>query len=424
MVRLLILLAGSLFAAAAGASGGERHQWAVDVDFGAVTSSSGFEPWTEGGFGKLRFDDNDFGVTRVLAEYRGRLTPTLWARISADYVDDASPGVGLTEAYLQWRPIPDSPLRQQWRLGAFYPPFSRENGGPGWSSPFLLSFSAINTWLGEEIRPVGIEWSARRPLGPRSSPHELGVFAAAFYGNDPAATLLFWRGWAIHDRQTRVGDDLPLPPAPIWQDGEIVDFREQSVEPIAEIDHRPGYYAGLEWRYARQAMLSVGYYDNRSDPEAFANGQWGWDTAFWNVAGQLELPWDVGIVAQWMSGETYWLSGALPNGSRTPGTELVCDEFDSKFLLVTKRLADAHRLTLRYDEFDYSRAPDKSFDSGHAWTVGYRYDPGGRVALVLEWLAIDSARDLWTDFYAAPGRMSERQLRGEIVLRLGPRRFD
>jgi hypothetical protein len=107
----------------------------------------------------------------------------------------------LSEAFIDWRPIPTSSNQQQVRFGAFYPPFSLENTDLGWSSPFTYSYSAINTWLGEEVRPIGAEWSLRRRLGFAGSPHELRVFASAFYGNDPAGTFLFWRGWSLHDRQ-------------------------------------------------------------------------------------------------------------------------------------------------------------------------------------------------------------------------------
>src|SRR5690606_3435751 len=100
------------------------------------------------------------------------------------------------------------------------------------------------------------------------SPHELRAFAAAFMGNDPAGTLLFWRGWSLHDRQTRLDDRLAAPPKPIWVDGVIVGSRPQHVEPFEEIDDEPGAYAGLEWRYARRVLVQAARYDNRSDPHA------------------------------------------------------------------------------------------------------------------------------------------------------------
>ena len=219
--------------------------------------------WTDGGFGKLRYVDDGFEAFRLFGEYHGRISPTLRARVVADYVDDASSGLDLTEAVIDWRPIPRSRNQQQVRFGAFYPSFSLENGDRGWQSPFTYSYSAINTWLGEEIRPIGAEWSLRRRLEGVHSAHELRAFAAGFYGNDPAGTLLFWRGWSLHDRQTRLNDELEIPPMPFTT-------RPQRLSPFMETDHRPGVYAGVEWRYARRALVQFARYDNRADPWSFS----------------------------------------------------------------------------------------------------------------------------------------------------------
>jgi hypothetical protein len=321
-----------------GADFGERHTWTIDVDLGYPATSSDLGPWTTGELGKLRFDDADgLGGHRVMADYRGHMTQTLWVRAVLGYVDDASPGIDLTEAYMDWRPLPKSANHHQVRVGAFYPPLSFENGDAGWASPFTISFSAINTWLGEEIRPLGIEWSLRRRLGFAGSPHEVRTFAAAFYGNDPAGTLLFWRGWALHDRQTRFNDRLEIPPVPVFgPGGVIIDLQSQTLEPFEEIDDEPGLYAGVEWRLARRALLQLASYDNRADPWSFRDGQWGWRTKFGQLAAQIDLPGGVGLVSQWMTGKAYWLIATTPTGLTTPATRLVRENFESRFVLLTK----------------------------------------------------------------------------------------
>ena len=198
MGTLLTRLALTFFAVCAALparADGDRHQLRLEFDAGFVRASSELDSWPSGGLGKLRFAENDdgFGASRFFAEYHGRITPTLVGTATMDYVDDASAGLGLTEAYLEWRPIPTSRNQHQVKLGAFYPPLSLENGGHGWHSPFTYSYSAINSWLGEEIRPVGAEWSLRRRLGFAGSPHELRAFAAGFYGGDPAPRLWIQR---------------------------------------------------------------------------------------------------------------------------------------------------------------------------------------------------------------------------------------
>ena len=404
---------------------GSRHEWSFEVEAGYGGASSIYDAWTDGGLGKLRYDEDDQGfiANRVFAHYRGYLTPVLWANVVMDYVNDGSGGLGVSEAYLEWHPVPRSQNRNRWKLGAFYPPLSLENTEAGWSSPYSISYSAVNTWLGEEIKPFALEWSLSRPVGYSGSPHEFGAFAAAFYGNDAAGALLFWRGWSLHDRQTRLNDRLRVPQSPVWDGGgDIVGFRDQYVEPFDEIDHEPGYYAGVEWKYARQALVQLSHYDNRADPEAFSDGQWGWRTTFSQAAFQVSLPWRLGVIGQWMRGETDWLVGVAPNGLIPSFATLERDAFESAYLLLTHALDDAHRLSIRYDKFDIIREespPALRSDHGDAWTLAYRYERLPRFVVAVEWMQIDSTRDLWSAFYGSPPQATERQLRARITLKLG-----
>jgi hypothetical protein len=407
------LLAAALAAGQAWAQS-DRHQFYVDASAGYVSSSTDLGPWTEGALGKLRHVDDGVTAFRLFGEYHGRITPTLRTRIVADYVEDASGGLDLTEAVLDWRPVPRSRNQQQWRFGAFYPAFSLENGDRGWQSPFTYSYSAINTWIGEEIRPFGAEWSLRRRLEGFRSAHELKAFAAAFYGNDPAGTLLFWRGWSLHDRQSRLNDELEIPPRPNTT-------RPQQLVPFMETDHRPGFYGGLEWRYGRRALMQIARYDNRTDPYSFRDGQWGWGTDFNHVAVQVGLPADFGVIFQWMDGTTEWLTAALPNGTRLPMSEYVSDRFQSRFVLLTRKLGARQRLALRYDTFSTERpaaVPMLDSDDGHAWTVSYRIEPTARFSGGVEWLRIDSRRDLWPLFYNTAPEQTEDQLRLQLSYRL------
>jgi hypothetical protein len=429
VATLLKLAAGSLtiaaLASAATAAEEDRHQLRVEVDAGYVDAHSQMGSWLDDGLGKLRYseDDDGFNAARVFLEYRGRIAPTLSTTIVADYVDDASAGLDLTEAYLEWRPIPRSRNQHKLRAGAFYPPLSLENTESGWHSPLTYSYSAINTWLGEEIRPIGVEWSMRRRLGSDGSPQELRVFAAGFYGNDPAGTLLWWRGWSIHDRQSRLNDKLPLTPMPVWNfRGVIVGYRDQSVEPFEEIDREPGAYGGVEWRYARRVLLQLARYDNRADPNAFSAGQWGWRTAFTQFGVQLSLPGQFGLLAQWMDGDTSWISGARSDGTLSLVATHVKDGFDSKYLLLTRAVRTNHRFSIRYDDFEVAREqgpPPSVSDEGRAWTFAYRYDRSARFSGGLEWLQMHSRRDLWRDFYAAPASATEWQLRLQMSYRVG-----
>lgn len=420
---LCSLLCGATLAAAPDA----RQQWDLTLDLGLTAASTPLRAWPEGGFGKLRYDGREtpWSAERLLLDYRAHLADTLVAHAVLDYVDDASPRLGVTESYIEWRPIPSSRNIQRWRFGAFYPPMSLENSGPGWSTPLSTSSSAINSWLGDEIRAFGAEWSVHRRLFAAGSPHRLGAAAAVFYGNDPAGTLLFWRGWSVHDRQTRLNDTLPLPPSPVFgPSGSVVDLQPQALRPFTETDHRPGFYAAIDWRYAHKVSVQLSAYDNRALPESFADGQWGWRTRFAQLAAQIALPGEFGLITQWLSGRTDWIIATTPAGLMTPASRLVNDRFDAAFVVLTRRLSDAQRISLRYDDFSYARpaeSPELRADEGDAWTLSYRADRGRRLSIAAEWLVIRSARDLWQTFYGLPRSERERRLRLRFVLRLATR---
>ena len=259
------------------------------------------------------------------------------------------------------------------------------------------------------------------PAARSRSPQELRAVASAFYGNDPAGTLLFWRGWSLHDRQTRLNDRLAMPPSPSWAAGSIVGYEPQTVEPIAEIDHAPGGYAGIEWRYGRRASVQLAYYDNRADPYAFSSGQWGWDTRFGISAYKSRCRASGDLSRSGCSGDTRWLIGARPDGTLASMAALVEDRLAASFAMLTRVVRGKHRVSIRYDDFEVLRReppPALRSDAGHAWTAAYRYAPPGRIALGAEWLRIESRRDLWGDFYAVPYRAAESQLRFVIELKL------
>src|SRR5207237_10694641 len=46
------------------------------------------------------------------------------------------------------------------RAGQFFLGTSRENTGDLWSSPSTVNYSAVNSWIAQEVRPIGVnaEW--------------------------------------------------------------------------------------------------------------------------------------------------------------------------------------------------------------------------------------------------------------------------
>ena len=351
-----------------------RHAFDGGLDQALAVASTPLESWVEGGPGKLRFDESHDGllVPRAFLDYRGRITPTLQAYATVNANADGDAEIGVTEAYLEYRPVPRSPWQRRWRFGAFYPHVSLENAGAGWTSPYLSSSSAINTWIGEEFRTIGAELSFSRALRT-ATPQRFGAQLAVYGANDVAGGLLALRGWAVHDRQTALFENV------------------SGIEPFHELDDRLGYYLGVDWRYGERARLQAFHYDNLADPAAVSGGQIGWRTFFDALGGQVELPWHVGLIAQWMAGTTIvgpWIDGA----------RAATDDFDAAFVLLTRSFDD-HRASLRYDDFsltlDDSTPLDNDLERGHAWTAGYSYAFTTRLGITAEWMRIETEHGGW-----------------------------
>lgn len=414
------VLAAATLAVVAAPLGAQEEPASSHLDLGIDLSyidSAGNPSWLEGSGGKLRFDADHDGLqfTRGFVDYRSRLADTLTTRVAAELYDDSfGPAFDLTEAYLEWRPMTLTPNRYHLKLGAFYPRIALENVDPGWGSPYSINPSAINTWVGEELRSVGAEFSvSRRPqsLGGR---HTFMLSAAVYIGNDPAGGLMAWKGWSIHDRQSRFNDEIPLPPIPRIQPGNWWDEQDPYITPLLEIDEKPGYYVNAEWRMGKLLLMRAMHYDNRADPMGIENNQFAWRTDFDHLALQLTLPGDFGLLSQWLKGHTVW-------GRRTNGIYSVDNEFTSSYILLTRRFA-RHRLTARYDDFEVTEADhvplDENAESGHAWTLAYRFEGSESWALAAEWLQIRTWRPAWA-YFDLDQQQTETEFRLAMQLRFG-----
>jgi hypothetical protein len=350
--------------------------WELALDLRAV-SSDGRESFLDNGQGKLRFDEDHQGIQlgRLRAAWNQPLGEVVSAHVEAStWDDDDKNPIDLTEAYLEYRPYPRGGLRTRVRLGAFYPPMSLESRALGWETPYTITPSAISSWIGEEIRTIGLEgqidWLGTR-LG---HDFDLQLTAAVFGWNDPAGTMLGAHGFAFHDRQTtlfgRVGAPQPDP-----------EFAKKEL--FHEIDGRPGYYVGAQARYLDRAVLNVLHYDNRADPTAELPSirDLAWLTKFDAVALRIETGGGWTVILQGLDGTTvidpgFWLDWS----------------FDSQSALLAKRMG-AHMLAVRYDEFNLLFRGDpleSGSEDGNAWALAYSYDSGEHWRFALEWLRVDS----------------------------------
>jgi hypothetical protein len=349
------------------------------VDVRAV-AADGLTSNRQGGGGKLRFDEEHDGLRlgRLFLDYRGRLADTLTAHATVNtYADQDKNPVDLTEVYLDWRPFPTSGWRWRAKLGAFHSPISLENRAVGWTSPYTLSPSAINTCLGEEFRTIGTEVSLTWLGSQRNGSADISLIGGLYDYDDDAGVLLSFRGWSVNDRHSPLFGHLPFIPIFFLQPPPDAEFHT-GFEFFNKIDNR--------------GALSKFHYD-------FA-----WLTRFNSLGARVELPRNWTVIRQWLSGDTY----AGLNPDQSPQYYL---DFTAWFALLSKSFG-AHRVSLRYDKFETDQEAGVGFhnwDEGDAWTLAYLHDFNDRWQVALESLWIDSALTGRVQL-GEPVRAAERQV--------------
>ena len=144
---------------------------------------------------------------------------------------------------------------------------------PGLEQPVYPELVSDQYLGGEELRAYGAEFSFSRKPESLGGLHKFSLHASMFYNNDTAGGLIAWKGWSVHDRQSRLGDEVPLPPVPMIQPGGWFDEQDPFITPILEIDDTYGYYVDAEWSLSNRFLVRVTHYDNRTDPFGYEDGQ-------------------------------------------------------------------------------------------------------------------------------------------------------
>lgn len=398
--RLLPAFAAAWLAAPAAAA---LPEIAMPANLSAVldlrlAGADGERSWLDGGFGKARpgGDDGGFEIEPLAAGTLVWRPPISWdlsgtVAISAQHGQEQP--IDIAEAFLAWRPVPRGATRFSVRAGLFWPPVSLEHDGPAWSVADMITPSAINSWIGEEVKTIAIEGSAARDFGSSRAVATFALFGA----NDTAGTLLAFRGWALHDQKATLFSDQPLP--------LLNPFMQMAQAPVTkphiEIDGRPGFYGRLSWQMGAPATLEAFYYDNRGDPEAVTDTlQWGWRTRFLSVGARIDF-----------GGRTRFLAQALT------GTTAMGPEVDDRYWVETRFRSAYARLTHevgrvalsgRLDLFD-TRETGVEMDPGEgeegwALTGAVDWHVSDQVELLVEALHIDSDRRVRARLGASPSQ--------------------
>jgi hypothetical protein len=378
-----------------------------DVRLVAVDGEKG---WLDGGFGKLRSgSDGDLKFQPQLGNaslvWKPQFTWSLGATIVGSLQGGERTEAGLSQAYLTFRPMRNDKVAFSARVGLMWPPVSLEHEGADWHVKDSITPSAINSWIGEEVRPVAAEATISASLGE----HKLRATAALMAANDTSGTLLTFRGWALHDRTTLAFHRQPLPPL----DSEIAEYQASYTHPLLDVGpgfaHRPGYYAKLVWQPPVPIRIELFRYDNRANPEDVdANFEWGWRTWFDNVGLVADLGSGTELKAQALEGRTRM-------GFRDGGQRWVNNRFRSAFLMLTRTFGTVG-LAARIDAFDTrnrgSDVGDEYDDSGWAAMIAARRD-WAHFSGLLELLHVSSKREDREDVGLEP-RQRQTQVQAEL----------
>jgi hypothetical protein len=253
---------------------------------------TGQPSWTRGGFG--RFDKNNAGLAEIQlgADWR----PFAHLLLHAHGVARSGPS-GLVTAYAETS-FERGRSELQLRAGEFFLGTSRENTADLWSSPYTISFSALNTWIAQEVRPIGVnaEW---RVL---TSTALITTAATVFRGNDSMGALLAWRGWTIGNRLSVYDEVLPLPPIESLRTVFIKQRTDGTVPFEADLDKRTGYATRIRYALPERFNVQYTHLDNRGDRQLH-RGEYAWATRFDDIGAELHAR-KATLLAEWMAGRT------------------------------------------------------------------------------------------------------------------------
>ncbi len=345
---------------------------------GIITPDQG--TWIDGELGKTRYGDAsnpDFRLAEIVGQIRAQITGELSAAVVGRIESKQRTFVDILEAYIRYRPVSVSAWRWSVTAGAFFPPISLENTEIGWTSPWTLTPSAINSWVGEELRTIGaegrVEW--------RSDARAIGAVGSIYGWNDPAGILIADRGWSLDDRPTGLIDHPRLPDA--------IAYARHIPEPYTtlefiDIDSRPGWYAGASWDENGIGRIEVLRYNNEADPTAIRK-QVAWRTDFWSAGARTNVG-PVTLLAQGMRGETYI----------KPSPFFFSDTyFESAYVLAGYEMGD-WRLAARAEIFstdeNHTGTSIRMSEHGNALTAAVSWLPYDWLRVTAEWLRVESTR--------------------------------
>jgi hypothetical protein len=381
-----------------------------NADF-RLSAATGEESWLDGGFGKLATSGHGsrFNIEPQLGRANLVWKPQFGWAVAAVVVGSLQGGerteAGISQAYLTYRPMRTPNIAFSARAGLMWPPVSLEHEGLDWHVKDSITPSAINSWIGEEVRPIAIEGNVAASLGPQ----RLSATAAIMAANDTSGTLLTFRGWALHDKVTLAFNRQPLPPL----GDEISQLQAPFTHPLIDLHRgfasRPGYYAKLAWQPPIPVRLELFRYDNNANPEDVnSEMEWGWRTWFNDIGAVVDLGSGTALKAQALDGRTRM-------GFSEGGRRWIDNRFRSAFALFTHAFGPIG-LAARFEGFETrnrgSLVDDEYNETGWSAMIAAKRD-WGRFTGLVEMIHVASRREQLRDVNLNP-RQRQTQLQADL----------
>ena len=348
---------------------------------GRLVAPPGEASWLKGGLGKLRFGSANGGVDGRFAEAIGEAswhaTPDLTLVTTLRVEPDQRSGVDALEAYARYHPQYSGAWRWSLKAGAFFPPVSLENDDLGWTSPYTLTPSAIDSWVGDELRTIGAE----AELAWHTDVGTFTATAALFCCNDPAGVLMAERGWTLDDRPTGLFETVHEPNISL---ALLHQAAPERTAMFIEIDGRPGWYGGATWEFPGFGRAQFLYYDNDANPARHDEDYFAWHTTYWSEGFRTQVG-DIALLIQNLTGRT--------EDQFEPGHSWKT-EFGSSYVLASYDFDD-WRFSARGDQFgtDQSMKFWQPFgEHGRAATAAVSWMPKDCLRVTAEFVALDATR--------------------------------
>lgn len=347
-----------------------------------LSSTGKAKSYREGGRGVTRYgarkdnqSSNEFNLPQIILATDIFYGDEWSGYIQFNYSDHKSPidnkegNIGLVESYLEFSPEFNKNLK--FKGGLYFPDTSLENNDIGWNTTYTITPSAINSWIGEEVKLTGLK-----------AEYESGNFTymlGGFSGNDPLGAILAYRGFVFSDYQGAYGDELRTQTVPIVSNNATRSFKE--------VDGRIGLNTSVTYRNPNFKM-QLYYLNNFANNLAIEDGDYAWETNYKVISLEYLLTSNFKILSQTLFGETEMAPG-FPAAVNN-------DFWSSYFMGVYTWGEMKHSLSLRWDIFEVDdndlTEPDNNDSRGYAGTLAYLYRYTDSTLFGAEFLSANSQR--------------------------------